>query len=110
MKAIFWYALLTLLFAGGLSAQVRDKRTDDRQPASPLRIEKPVTAQPLAGGGWPGCQECVMEEDFMAHCYESESIHDANWSPCTGGQVCFYMPGAGTLCIPDCGGTRCYVA
>jgi hypothetical protein len=109
MKAIFWYALLTLLFAGSLSAQVRDKRTDDRQPACPARAEKDVTVQPLAGGGWPGCSECAADENNIAVCYDSVSIHDANWSPCTGGQVCYYMPGAGIYCRPDCGGSRCYV-
>jgi len=108
MKAIFWCALLTLVFVGSLSAQARDKRTDDRQPASMPRVEKPVTAQPLAGDPIPGCSECVAEGG-RGVCYESYSIHDSNWADCIGGQRCWYMPGSGLYCIPYCSESRCLV-
>jgi hypothetical protein len=104
MTASFRSALVLIFFASALSVQAQDVKTGHKQRPPTPRVKKSITAQPLARGGWPGCSECVAENN-MGVCYPSYDINDANWSPCTGGQFCYYLPDGTTYCMPYCGGT-----
>jgi hypothetical protein len=69
-----------------------------------------------AGGYQPpvgsdsGCVECSYNDlTKEVTCNSVEEFNEQRWTGCKGGYVCYYMPGAGEWCTPNCG-TRCNIA
>jgi hypothetical protein len=65
--------------------------------------------QPPVGSG-SGCVECTRDATTgEVSCFPTSEFDEQRWAGCEGGYTCYYMPGAGVWCTPNCG-TRCNIA
>jgi hypothetical protein len=63
----------------------------------------------VASDALAACYECSVDQEGVASCTWEEEVNAGLWANCEGGQICFYMPGGGRICLPFCGSGRCFL-